>query len=185
MGNSEPRLRPLEREQLNDEQIEILQRFGDFEQLHNVFKTLARHAKLLKRWLPFANHVLFKSTLAPRDREILILRVGWLCRAEYEWSQHVGIGRTAGLTDEEIERIAAGAGAPGWSDRERTLLRAADELHADACIGNTTWGELAAHYDTEQLLDLLFTVGQYHLVSMALNTLGVQLEPGAPRFPKR
>lgn len=181
MRLDKPRVEPLPVEQLDPE---IRGRLGDGPVL-NIFRTLSHHPKLLKRWLVFGAHVLGKSTLSARDREILILRVGWLCRAEYEWSQHVGIGRGAGLTDEEIERIAAGADAPGWSDRERALLRAADELHADAFVSDATWAELTPYYDTRQLLDLLFTVGQYRLVSMALNTLGVQLEPGAPRFPKR
>jgi alkylhydroperoxidase family enzyme len=181
MRLKEPRLEPLPVEELDPE---IRERLGDGPVL-NIFRTLAHHPKLLKRWLVFGSHVLGRSTLSPRDREILILRVGWLCRAEYEWSQHVGIGRAAGLADPEIERIAEGPDAPGWSDRERALLRAADELHADAFVGDATWSELADHYDPQQLLDLLFTVGQYRLVSMALNSLGVQLEPGAPRFPQR
>jgi alkylhydroperoxidase family enzyme len=181
MRLDKPRVEPLPVEQLDPE---IRERLGDRPVL-NIFRTLGQHPKLLKRWLVFGNHVLAKSTLSPRDREILILRVGWRCRAEYEWSQHVGIGRAAGLSDEEIERIATGPDAKGWSDRERALLRAADELCDDAFVGDATWAELAQHFDTEQLLDLLFTVGQYQLVSMALNTLGVQLEPGAPRFPER
>ena len=80
----------------------------------NVLATIARHPKLLKRWNAFGNHVLFKSTLPARDREILILRIGWLCRSEYEFAQHVLIGRRAGLTDADIQRIVDGPGAVGW-----------------------------------------------------------------------
>ena len=115
----------------------------------------------------------------------MILRVGWLCRAGYEWGQHVLIGRAAGLSDEEIDRIADGADADGWSPIERSLLRAADELHGDAFITDSTWQALAEELSLEQLMDLIFTVGQYNLVSMALNTLGVQPEPGLPRLPER
>lgn len=169
---------------LDDDRIdpETRARFGD-EPMLAIFRTLAHHPKLLKRWLVFGNHVLAKSTLPPRERELLILRTGWLCRAEYEWGQHVLIARTAGLTDEEIARTGHGPDAPGWGDRDRTLLRAADELHADTCIGDETWAALARHWDVPQLIDVVFTVGQYTLVSMALNSLGVQPEPGAPRFP--
>ncbi len=79
--------------------------------------------------------------------------------------------------------MARGADAPGWSELDRALLRATDELHRDAFISDTTWQALSAHLDTQQLMDLVFTVGQYNLVSMALNTLGVQLDDGVPGFP--
>ena len=127
--------------------------------------------------------MLNKSTLPPRDREILILRIGWLCRSEYEFGQHVVIGRREGLSAEEIERITLGPDAEGWDPFDATLLRAVDELHGDAFLSDATWNELAVRYDTMQLMDLVFTVGQYNLVSMALNTLGVQQDEGFPGFP--
>ena len=181
MRLEKPRVPPLSLEQFDPE---LRERFGDGPVL-NIFRTLANHPKLMKRWLVFGNHILAKSSLPARERELVILRVGWLCRAEYEWAQHVEIARASGVSDEEIERVARGPDAPGWSDLDRALLRAADELHGDAFLSDETWSALAQHYDTRQLMDLVFTVGQYNLVSMALNTLGVQLEPGAARFPAR
>lgn len=148
----------------------------------NIFRTLVRHPKLMKRWLVFANHILFKSTLPVRDRELVILRIGWLCRAEYEWGQHVIIGRAVGITDDEIARITEGPGDAGWTPFEAALLRATDELHADAMVSDETWKVLAAEYSTEQMMDLVFTIGQYALVSMALNSFGVQLDPGVEGF---
>jgi alkylhydroperoxidase family enzyme len=148
----------------------------------NIFSTMAHHPELLKRWMVFANHVLAKSTLPPREREILILRIGWLCRAEYEWSQHVLIGKAVGLSDAEIDRIADGPDAAGWSSDDAALLRAVDELHADAFVSDATWQALAARWSVQQLMDVIFTVGQYALVSMALNSLGVQLDEGLPRM---
>jgi alkylhydroperoxidase family enzyme len=170
---------------LSDEQIdaETRERFGAGPIL-NIFRTLANHPALMKRWLVFGNHVLAKSTLPARERELLILRIGWLCRAGYEWGQHVVIGKASGLSDEEIARIAKGPGAPGWSAADRALLRATDELHADAFVSDATWAELASTLSTEQLMDLVFTVGQYNLVSMALNSFGVQPEPGLPKLPR-
>jgi alkylhydroperoxidase family enzyme len=150
----------------------------------NIFRTLAVHPKLLKRWLVFGSHVLAKSTLPARERELAILRVGWRCRSEYEWGQHVVIGRASGLTDAEIAQIAEGPDAPGWSDRDRTLLRAADELVGDHFVSDATWQALARDWSTEQLVDLVFAVGQYTLVSMALNTFGVQLDAGVGGFPR-
>lgn len=187
MRLSKPRLEPLDDAQIDPEIRSILQggREATGGRTLHIFATLARHPKLLKRWLVFGNHVLAKTTLAPRERELLILRTGWLCRAEYEWGQHVLIARGSGLSDEEIERVTEGADAPGWTPFEAALLRTADELHGDAMIGDDTWDALAAHLDERQILDVIFTVGQYALVSMALNSLGVQRDPGVPGFPSR
>ena len=181
MRLEKPRLEPLSPDELDPE---IAQRFGDGPIL-NIFRTLAHYPKLMTRWLVFGGHVLAKSTLSPRDREITILRVGYLCQAGYEWAQHVAIAKDAGLSDAEIARIAEGPDAPGWTDAERALLRATDELHEDQFVTDPTWSALTAHYDVKQCMDLIFAVGQYHLVSMALNTLGVQLEEGAAVMPRR
>ena len=173
-----PRVAPLDEKDWSDEARAELGRMAEGGRVFNIFKTLARYPKLLKRWLPFANHILFKSSLSPREREILILRIGWLCQAEYEFGQHVVIGRRAGLSDADIQRIVDGPDAAGWDPFEAALVRAADELHRDAIISDATWKALSARYGTEQLMDAVFTVGQYNLVSMALNTLGVQLDAG-------
>ena len=183
MRLSEPRVPPLDPESLTDEQREIAVKASPGDAgLLNITKTLVRHPKLLKRWNVFAGHVLVKSSLPPREREIAILRVGWLCRAEYEWAQHVVIGRQCGLDDEAIERIKAGPDASGWTAHESAILRATDELHEDSFIRDATWAALAATWSQEQLMDFVFAVGQYHLVSMALNTLGVQIDPGLRGF---
>ena len=180
MRLDKPRVAPLADEQIDSE---TRQRLGKGPIL-NIFRTLANHPALMKRWLVFGNHVLAKSTLPARERELLILRIGWLCRAGYEWGQHVAIGKASGLGDEEIARIPKGPTASGWSAADRALLRATDELHEDAFISDATWAELAGTWSTEQLMDLVFTVGQYNLVSMALNTFGVQPEPGLAPLPR-
>ncbi|HWE57682.1 MAG TPA: carboxymuconolactone decarboxylase family protein [Acidimicrobiales bacterium] len=147
----------------------------------NIFTTFVRAEGLTRRWLPFGGKLL-SGKIPARDREILILRTGWNCRAEYEWAQHVVIGRDAGLTDEEIGRIPEGPGAQ-WSDFDATLLTAADELHADWCITDPTWSALARVYDTQQLIELPMLVGHYHMVAMTLNSLGVELDAGLTGFP--
>jgi alkylhydroperoxidase family enzyme len=146
----------------------------------NIFATLAHHPPLLKRWLVFANHVLAKSTLTPRDRELAILRVGVRCRSRYEFGQHVVIARRSDITDEEIERVKVGPDDAAWSEHDRALLRAVDELHDDSRISDETWSTLSTSYSTQQMLDLIFAVGQYHLVSFALNSAGVELDEGVP-----
>lgn len=91
-------------------------------------------------------------------------------------------GKQAGLSDEEIARIKVGPDAEGWDAFDASLLRAVDELHADAFISDATWSALSERYTTQQLMDVVFTVGQYNLVSMALNTFGVQLDKGVKGF---
>jgi 4-carboxymuconolactone decarboxylase len=172
---SRPRLAPLEPSEWNEEQRELLTR-GNPPRVLNVFATLARHQDLYRRWLPFANHVLFKSSLPPREREMAILRIGWLCRSGYEFHQHTRIGKASGLGDEEIERLKSEPDAAGWSEAESALLQAVDDLHGDQFISDATWQRLSNHYDTNQVIDLVFAVGQYTLVSMALNSFGVQIE---------
>jgi len=149
----------------------------------NIFATLANHPKLMKRWVVFANHVLAKSTLSPRDRELLILRAGWNCRAPYEWGQHVAIALRSDISQEEIDRIPRGPAAPGWAPFDAALLQFADELHANANVSDATWATLADRYDTQQLMDAVFAVGQYTLVSYALNTFGVEREEGVVGLP--
>jgi alkylhydroperoxidase family enzyme len=172
-----PRIPPLPTEGRDSKTAELLEALSGFNGTElNIFATLARHPRLLKRWSAFGGVLLYGGALPARERELLILRTGYLCRAPYEWGQHVPIGRSAGLTDEEIARVAEGPGAAGWSAGDATLLRAADELHADQCISDPTWAELAGTWDEQQLIEVCMVVGQYHLVAMTLNSLGVEPE---------
>jgi alkylhydroperoxidase family enzyme len=180
-----PRIPALGDAEMSEAQRELLAPFLQNGRVDNVFRTLARHADLMKRWLPFANHVLSKSTLSTREREIVILRAGYLCRAEYEWAQHVRLGKRRGLSDAEIAAIMAGKDI---SPKEDLLLAAANELHKDARIADGTWAALSQHYSPEQLIDIIFTFGQYTLVSMFLNSAGVQVDDylagGYPPLPR-
>jgi 4-carboxymuconolactone decarboxylase len=176
-----PRIPPVERSAADPAQLELLGEPGS--PTLNVTATVAQHPVLAKAWLPFARHVLVSSTLPARDRELLILRIGWLCRAEYEWGHHAVLARSTGLTDDELRRITRGPEAEGWSAHDSALLRAVDELHDEARIGDATWAALAERYTTQQMMDVVFTVGEYNLVSMALRSFGVEREEGVEGFP--
>ena len=181
----EPRIKPLAESEWNAEQQRILspwKRPGG--RVINIFATMANHPKLADKWNSFGLYILRESTLPPREREMLILRIGWLCRSEYEFGQHTVVGKSAGLTDEEIKRITEGPKATGWDPFDASLLRAVDELYYDAFITDATWNALAERYNQQQLMDVVATVGQYNLVSMFLNSFGVQLDEGVPGFPK-
>ena len=183
MKLSEPRISPLSETEWTDEQRAVLAPIKQASPFYNVLGTLARHWDAAQKFTVWAYHVMGDtSRISPRDRELLILRVGWLCDAEYEWGQHVIFGREAGLSDDEIARIKLGPDAEGWTPFESALLRAVDELHKETCISDTTWAELSEQYDTQQMMDVVFAVGQYHLVSMALNSFGVQLDKDVGGF---
>ena len=142
----------------------------------NALGMLAHHPALARAYNTFNGHVLFASTLSPRDRELLVLRVAAVRRSEYEWAQHAVLAEDAGLTAEEVERIAAGPDAPGWSPLDRAMLAAVDELLADALVADGTWELLAGALDERQLMDLVFTVGAYDLLAMAFRSFGVELD---------
>jgi 4-carboxymuconolactone decarboxylase len=149
----------------------------------NLFRVMMNHPKLTRRWTVFAGHVLQKQSVPPRERELLILRIGWLNQSEYEWAQHVEIAKRSGVGEAEIERVKQGASA-GWNAHEAALLQAADDLFENSVVSDRTWATLASRYSIEQMMDVVFTVGQYNLVSWALNSFGVPLDdflPGARR----
>jgi len=179
---AKPRIAPVDTAKMAAEQQKILAPYERSGRIYNVFTTMANHPDLARDWLTFATHILRNSTLPARDREILILRIGWLCDSEYEFAQHARIAKNIGMNDDDLRHIAAGPQATGLSEHERYLLTAADELHADSFLTDGTWNALAKTYDTRQMMDVVFTVGQYTMVSMALNSFGVQLDEGLPGF---
>lgn len=174
-----PRLEPLELDQMSDDQRELVSASGRGRPL-NIFATLVRAPGLYRRWSPFGGKLLRGGKLSERDRELVILRTALRCDATYEWGQHVGIARAAGITDDEILRVAAGPDAAGWSDHDAALVRAVDELQDDHCLSDDTWATLAATYGDEQMLELLFLSGHYALLAGVLNSCGVQPEGPLP-----
>jgi 4-carboxymuconolactone decarboxylase len=150
---------------------------------HNIFPTLARHPELFRAWLPFGGFLLTAGKLSGRDRELLILRTAVRCASPYEWGQHVRISLEGGIDRETIDRVPQGPDAAGWSPHEAALLRAADELHDDARISDSTWEALAETYDTEQLIEATMLIGHYHMLAFALNSLGIELDEGLEGLP--
>ncbi len=178
------RIAPLAPEARDERANELLEPLKVRGRDLNIFATLVRHPRLFNRWSAFGGTLLRRGELADRHRELLVLRTAWHCRADYEWGQHVAIAAAAGLSETEIARVPEGPHAPGWSELDAALLRAADELHADSCIGESTWARLAAELDEHQLIEVCMVVGQYHLVAFTLNSLGVQPEADAAPFPR-
>jgi alkylhydroperoxidase family enzyme len=142
----------------------------------NLLGTFARHPELVHSYHVFVAHLLYRTTLTARHRELLILRVAAVRSADYEWAQHVVLALDVGLHREEIDAVRADADRSRWEPTEAALLAAADELVADARITDETWRVLRAELSDQQLLDVVFTVGAYDVLAMALHTFGVQLD---------
>lgn len=142
----------------------------------NLLGTFAHHPELAAAYHVFNGHVLFATTLSPRQRELLVLRVAARRDAEYEWLQHTILAGDAGITRDEVARVAAGPDARGWGALDQAMVRAVDELIDDAKITDETWAVLAGELDQEQLMDLVFTVGAYELLAMALRSFGIEVD---------
>lgn len=137
--------------------------------------TLARHPALTKAFLRFSNHLLFRSTLDPRLRELAILRIAHRRHCEYEWAHHAFIGKAEGLTDDDIAGVAQGTAVDAF---DQIVLDAVDELDEQSRISDETWAALGDKLDDRQRMDLVFTVGGYGLMAMAYNTFGIAPESG-------
>ncbi len=173
-----------QREGMGKQSSDLQASLSDSDNVFNLLKAMANHPALCSAWLGFSTHLLFdeSNTLPPPEREMVILRIGWLCQSGYEFGQHILLGQKAGVTKEQIVAVSKGPQDSFWDDHMRAVLTAVDELHSDAHISDATWAQLTKQYDTKQIMDLIFTVGQYNMLSMALNSLGVQLDDGVPEY---
>jgi 4-carboxymuconolactone decarboxylase len=142
----------------------------------NCMGVLARYPALVHAFHVFNGHVQFATTLSVQQRELVVLRVAVLRRSDYEWAQHCVAADDVGLSVEAMARVPAGPDAAGWSPSEQAMLRALDELIADATLTDATWDALGEHFDEHQILDLIFTVGAYETVAMVFNATGVRIE---------
>ena len=179
-----PRIEPASLTDTEGELAEILQGALTHDGMPlNIFGALGRHPKLLKRFNLMGGFILNKGLLPAREREIVILRVGWNAQARYEFGQHTIIGEQVGLAAAEIRAIAGGPADFDWSHDDRALLALPDDLHADDCVSDATWATLSTRWSEPELVELLVVVGFYRLVSGFLNSAGVQLDDGVPGFP--
>ena len=148
------------------------------ESIPPVFATMLKHPGLYRCTMDIGIQLLGKGELAPRERELAVMRVAWLCRAPYEWGQHVEIAKRVKVTAEEIERVTQGSSAPGWTEHEAALLRGVEELLADQMISDATWDVLARNWTERQLMEFPTLVGQYVCVAYSQNALRIRLNHG-------
>ena len=139
---------------------------------------LVRNPGLAHGFLSFNRHLLYESALDERTKELLVLRVSWLLRCDYEWAQHAIVAEQIGITDDEIEAVKVGPDAAGWNDADRHLMHAVDGLIRTGTIDDDTFAGLADRHDDAAILDLVFTVGGYATLAMGLNVARIPLDDG-------
>jgi len=186
-----PRVTPLLPEEISEEERAIIADVLAAVSRPRPEKVSSHTAIMLRHPMLYRCHVdlglqLYRGALAPRHRELAILRLAWLCQAPFEWGEHVDVAkRVAGLMAEDVERVKQGAAASGWREDDRAILQAVEELFECAMICDETWSVLARHLDEKQLIELPILVGQYQGVAYLQNSLRFPLLPGNPGLAAR
>ena len=156
----------------------------DFANVPGYFLTMVKHPEIFRCQLDMGT-VIFKGTIPSRERELAVLRIGWLMRAPYEWGEHVDLGKKYGLTEAEVERVTLGADAPGWGEHDRAILSAVEQLLTQQAISDETWALLAKTWGEQQLIEFPMMVGQYVATAMVQNALRIRLASDNPGLTNR
>lgn len=180
-----PRIMPLDSSEVTDEQKSLIQDLWKVleipprDEVPEFFATMLKHPQLMMAQTRYATQLL-DSALPPRLRQLSILRIGWLCLAPFEWSQHAKNSKAAKLvTTEDVERVTQGSQAEGWTTEEQAILKAVEEMYDVAMISDETWTTLTGFLNEQQLLELPLLVGYYHSVAYLQNAVRFRLMPGS------
>jgi len=146
--------------------------------------TMVKHPEIFRLQLEMGTAI-FTGKISARERELAVLRIGWLLRAPYEWGEHVDIGQRYGVTKDEIKRVIEGSSAPGWTEHEAAVLRAVEEMLSNQTVSDATWATLARTWNEQQLLEFPMMVGQYVCTAIVQNTLRIRLEKGKSGLTQR
>jgi 4-carboxymuconolactone decarboxylase len=165
------------KDQVNDKWKDVFQSMEQRGvQVLNIFKVMAHCPRVGREFLRLGNAILFNGSLPPKLRELAILRVGDLTEATYEWTQHVPLGLTAGLTEEQIKTMHRWKDSPVFSDQERAVLQYTDEVAQNIRVSEETFKAVRDFLTEEQIVELTTTIGYYGMVSRILEALEIELE---------
>lgn len=184
-----PRILPLRAREVGPEGLAIVASLrkatglDEAGEIPDVVATLLRHPRLYEKHAAVGVALLGDGALSPRQRELAVLRTAWLCGAPFEWGEHVAIAKRAGISSEEIERLARDTEAADWNEIDRAIILAAEELYHNAMISDETWAVLSAHLEDRHLIELIYVVGHYTKVAYLQNAL--RLSPGSEGLAAR
>lgn len=182
-----PRMAPLRLDEVSpegQEQVDAMRaafHIPESRPFPDVSLITLRHPGMFRAQMVLGVELAANGTIPARERELAVLRLAWLARAPFEWSEHVDIGKVFGVTTEEVERVTEGSSAPGWTEHEAALLRAVEELLAVHCMSDQTWNTLAKTYNEMQMLEVPMLVGSYLMTAMQQNSLKIQPKGGFDR----
>jgi 4-carboxymuconolactone decarboxylase len=128
---------------------------------------------------------IFSGKLPPRQRELAVLRIGWLCGAPFEWGEHVGIAKRYGVANEEIERVIRGSSDAEWNPHDAAILRGVEELLGNYALSDATYETLARTWSEPQRIEYLMVVGHYVATALVQNSLRVRLTPANTGLRRR
>jgi alkylhydroperoxidase family enzyme len=183
-----PRIAPLDRQSVAAEVQESTRKLRGalfantpplpLEVIPEIMFMLCKHQTLWDAVMALSMQLFDSALLPPRDRQLAVLRTGWLLGAPYEFGEHVERSKKLGVTAQEIDRIVEeGSAWSGWNAHDRAIVKAAEELRADVMISDETWATLAASYSDAQLFELCVLIGQFTNVAYFQNALRCRLEP--------
>ncbi len=184
MSLEDQRIPPIPRSQWTDEVRDV---FAFYEgrtawengASYNIMHVFPYHPQLAMAWLNY-NTTLTRGVLPGRLRELVILRVAHCCKSEYEWTQHVVIGAKHGVEAADLAALQVGPEDPHWSELDRQVLRAIDQLTLNGDIDDAAWQDLAAHFSWLEILELLFLAGTYGMLSKLFRAIRLQVEAPNP-----
>jgi 4-carboxymuconolactone decarboxylase len=185
-----PRIVPLSEAELSADALELITRLrgsinaSAVTAIPEYFRTMVKHPAIFRCALEMGT-VIFKGQIPPRDRELAVLRIGWLTRSPYEWGEHVDISKRYGITPAEIEQVIGGSAAPGWSEHDAAIIRGVEELLSDHMVSDETWAALAKKWNEPQLIEYVTMVGQYVTTGFVQNSLRMRLAPDNPGLTYR
>lgn len=180
-----PRILAVDNDDVDDEAHAVVTRVrasagaGPAAIMPDYMRTMIKHPEIFRCQMEMGAAI-FQGRIPPRERELAVLRCGWLCRAPYEWGEHVDIGKRYGLSNEEVARVQQGSSAPGWSEHDAAILRGVEELIGDQAMSDATWDTLAESWDEAQLIEFPMMVGQYVATAFVQNSLRIRLAPDNP-----
>lgn len=182
-----PRIAPLTGEGIDEASLDLCNqvRVGagaqpvPADQVPEYMRVMIKHPGLFARQMEMGA-LLYNGRIPPQDRELAILRVGWLTQSPYEWGEHVNIAQRVGLSREQAVRVREGSSAAGWTAHQAAILRGVEELLADYCLSDATWEALAKTWDEAQLIEFPMMIGQYVATAYVQNSLRIPLGPGNP-----
>jgi 4-carboxymuconolactone decarboxylase len=143
----------------------------------NIFRMLAHAETALRPYLRFGGALLSDLELDPVARELAILQTARLFEADYEWIQHVAIGRAVGVTDAQIAALERGALDDGAFDAaQRALLRFMTAAMQTPRPSDEDFAAVREHYAPREIVEVLLVAGAYAMLARIMTSLELDLD---------